>query len=230
MKKTFIFYSDWIDYTEEMSLEEKWLFLQTILDYQHWKELPDLWSIKFIWSRVKKQLDEDNTKWSEEIEKRRMAWIEGNKKRWGNRTSSQVIASATNYSQVIADNDNDNDSSINNTETKKTIKKEYIKSIDELRAFHSTLEDKPLNKEVWTILKYMLELWYEIEKKEKALKEFAKRCKESAIRYIWMTQSGDIPYWALEWVAFKWHTRHTEKQSKIWNYKNSLITFLDNKK
>jgi hypothetical protein len=35
MKKTFVFYNDRQDYTEEMTLEEKGLFLQVILDYQN---------------------------------------------------------------------------------------------------------------------------------------------------------------------------------------------------
>jgi len=125
MKKTFVFYNDRQDYTEEMSLEEKGLFLQVILDYQNWKEIVDIWPIKFIWSRVKKQLDEDNKKRAEEIEKRRIAGIEWNKKRWWDRKSSQVIASATKSSQVIADNVNVNDTvNVNDNDNKKDITKE----------------------------------------------------------------------------------------------------------
>ena len=107
-KKTFIFYKDWEDYMEEMTLEEKGLFTQTILRYQNWKELWNISPIKFIWSKVKKQLETDNKKRAEELEKRSKAWIEGNKKRRGDRKSSQVIASATSGSQLIPVNDNDN--------------------------------------------------------------------------------------------------------------------------
>ncbi len=103
-KKTFIFYNDWKDYTEEMTREEKWLFLECILDFQEWLN-PDPEHLKFIWSKVKKQLDADNKKREEEVEKRSKAWIEWNKKRWwvaSDRKPSQLIASATSGSQLIA--------------------------------------------------------------------------------------------------------------------------------
>lgn len=108
MKKTFIFYTDWIDYTKEMTRDEKGLFLETILAYQNWEELPnDMQPIKFIWSRIQKQLDEDNKKRSDELEKRKKAW-----KLWGLAKASkdkQVLASASNWKQILADNENVND-------------------------------------------------------------------------------------------------------------------------
>jgi len=106
MKKTFVFYNDRQDYTEEMTLEEKGLFLQVILDYQNWKELSDTWPIKFVWSRVKKQLDQDNLRRSEEIEKRRESW-----RLWwlaSAKKSKQVLASASKRQHQPADNVNDN--------------------------------------------------------------------------------------------------------------------------
>jgi len=151
MKKTFIFYTDWIDYTQEMNREEKWLFLETILAYQNWEELPkDINTIKFIWSRVQKQLNEDNIKWSEELIKRKEAW-----KLWGLASASksqqvvasasksqqvvasasksqQVVASASKSQQLPADNDNDNDNdnvNINDNKVKvnnKIISKDII--------------------------------------------------------------------------------------------------------
>jgi hypothetical protein len=39
MRKTFIFYSDWIDYTEEMTLEEIGLFMKAILKYQNKEDI-----------------------------------------------------------------------------------------------------------------------------------------------------------------------------------------------
>jgi len=126
MRKTFIFYNDRIDYTEEMTNEEKWLFLQTIVNYQNWKDIWDIWAIKFVWSRVKKQLDADNEKREQESRKRSEAWIEWNKKRrWEQKKSqviakdsksSQPIASATKTSQLIHVNNNNNvnDNNINN--------------------------------------------------------------------------------------------------------------------
>jgi len=105
MKKTFIFYTDWQDYTEEMSLEQKWLFLECILVYQKWWK-PEPGDLKFIRSRVKKQLDEDNSKWEDEREKRVMAG-----KLWGKAKASkgkQVLASASKSKQLLADNVNVN--------------------------------------------------------------------------------------------------------------------------
>lgn len=101
MRKTFIFYADWIDYTEEMSLDEKWLFLQTILNYQNWKDLWNIDKIKFVWTRVKKLLDEANQKWDEEIEKRKQAWKLG----WIAKASKakQKLARASKWQQLLAD-------------------------------------------------------------------------------------------------------------------------------
>jgi len=106
MKKTFIFYNDWVDYTLEMNLEEKGLFLQTILLYQQWLDVWDIWPIKYIRPRVKKQLEEDNKKRDDEIEKRREAW-----RLWGLSTQSklkQTQALAWSAKANQADNVNDN--------------------------------------------------------------------------------------------------------------------------
>ena len=71
MKKTFIFYADWIDYTQEMTNEEKGVFLQTILDYQNGGTGNTIdRRITFVWSRIKKQLDQDNKKRDDEVTKR----------------------------------------------------------------------------------------------------------------------------------------------------------------
>ena len=59
-QKTFIVYSDRIDYTEEMSLDEQWLFYRTIFRYYNWIELWDIASIKFIRSKVKCEIDRLN--------------------------------------------------------------------------------------------------------------------------------------------------------------------------
>lgn len=99
MKKTFIFYSDWIDYTEEMNNQEKWIFLQTILNYQNWKELWNIDCIKFIWTRIKKQLDKDNEKWLDILNKRKLA---------GSNWWKQKVANASKCKQDVAVNVNVN--------------------------------------------------------------------------------------------------------------------------
>lgn len=124
MKKTFIFYTDWIDYTEEMNREEKWLFLETILAFQNGEDLPsDITPIKFIWSRVKKQLEDDNIKWSSELDKRKKAG-----KLWGLAKASkwkQVLASASKWKQLLADNVNVNDN-VNKNDKKQETNIKYF--------------------------------------------------------------------------------------------------------
>jgi len=77
-KKTFIFYNDRKDYVDQMTPEEAWNFLKAILSYQNWDPPLIEWVLKFIRWRIKKQLDEDNQKREEEVEKRRIAG-----KNWG---------------------------------------------------------------------------------------------------------------------------------------------------
>jgi len=113
MKKTFIFYSDWIDYTEQMTNEEKWILFQTILDYQNWKDITDdNIVIRMLFPRIKKQLDDDNKKWLEEKESRSKAgklWME---KRWNKDNSvitndNNVIEKITKITDNVNDNVND---------------------------------------------------------------------------------------------------------------------------
>ena len=151
MKKTFIFYADWGFYTDEMTLEEKWAFLQAILDYQNWKE-PDTSKIRMIWWRVKNQLDEDNSKWNETVSKRKEIWKEWWIKSWEakRRKSKQNEAIAleneknnekqeniekSKQNEADNDNDNDNDKYIvsnslnNNTNTNLSITKVIDKPV-----------------------------------------------------------------------------------------------------
>lgn len=113
MKKTFIFYSDRIDYTENMSNEEKWVLFQAILDYQNGKEITnDNVVIRMIFPRIQKQLDEDMKKRQEEKNKRSEAWKKGMEKRWGG-VDNSVIKNITKHKRVkktitkITDNVND---------------------------------------------------------------------------------------------------------------------------
>lgn len=185
MKKTFIFYSDWIDYTQEMSREEKWLFLEAILAYQNWETLWDLWPIKFVWSRVKKQLDEDNKKWSDELVKRAKAgkeWWLAKASKW-----KQVLASASKWKQLLADNDNDNDNvneNVNENENDNIIsskedkeqalipeKKEYWnKEINEmLNSLRVSVGVKDFKEPSWTqriYAKHLVNLYRKIWKDE----------------------------------------------------------------
>lgn len=216
MKKTFVFYNDRQDYTEEMSLEEKGLFLQVILDYQNWKELWDLWSIKFIRSRVKKQLDQDNMKRSEEIEKRKASW-----RLWWLAKSKrkQVLASASKWKHHLADNVNDN---VND------IKGIYIQSEQDI---------KEKIKEIYTehivnnnIAKYRLLLlfimkWYTIKIDKKSFDKFFADMIDKSHRYgyswEWFADRDTLLLKAKEmYERAEWLNR------KIENHMSTLNKFL----
>jgi len=148
MKKTFIFYNDWEDYTDEMSLEEKWLFLQTILNYQNWRELWNIDKIKFIWSRVKKQLDENNQARDIEIEHRKEAW----RKWWLAKASKtkQVLASASKSKQIVADNVNVNvNDNIINKEIDTKVSMEQVPVFWNWDINNLISELKKLSNELW---------------------------------------------------------------------------------
>ena len=114
MKKTFIFYSDRIDYTEWMTNEEKGILFQTILDYQNWKDITnDNIVIRMLFPRIKKQLDDDNKKRLEEKESRSKAWKLWMEKRWNKNNSvitndNSVIKSITKITDNVNVNDNVN--------------------------------------------------------------------------------------------------------------------------
>lgn len=129
---------------------------------------------------------------------------------------------------------NDENTSSSNDEIKENIvnKKDnkqeiiLINNSNDLREYYSTIEDKFLNKELWKSLCYLIDLWYKIEKTEKALRNYVDWCKDVIKRYLWVTQSWELPYNTFEWKVYEWFTRHSEKKDTISNYKSSLLIFL----
>lgn len=120
-KKTFIFYNDWVDYLSEMTLEEKGMFLQAILDYQNGIDVVPEWCIKFIWGRVKNQLDSDRAKWEEVRKKRidagKLGWISKWKQMLAHASKCLALPSNAKHTQAnqavnvnvnVNDNVNDN--------------------------------------------------------------------------------------------------------------------------
>lgn len=160
-KKTFIFYNDRKDYVDQMTPEEAWNFLKAILSYQNWDPPLIEWGLKFIRWRIKKQLDEDNQKREEEVEKRRIAG-----KNWGlarARNLKQNKASAKNFKQVLkkdgkskqiqADNVNEN---VNDNENIKGEEKEKYKDF----VFLTPSEFQTLKELLgeWTLENYIEDL------------------------------------------------------------------------
>ena len=185
MKKTFIFYNDRIDYTEEMSLEEKWLFLQTILNHQSWKDLWNISDIKFVWSRVKKQLDNDNQKRSDEIEKRRISgqlwWLKRASK------SKQVLASASKSKQLQADNVN-----VNVTVNDNDNKKDNIIISTNVDTKSNDFEKKETTKKIDALISKLKskcdELWVAYEKKKE--REFGRHILTAKDYWVFCEKIG----------------------------------------
>lgn len=121
MKKSFILYTDSIQFIEWLSDEDAWKLLKACLLYHKDEEvkLPPLPNMAFL--MLKAQFDRDKEKYGEEIEKRREAW-----RLWGLAKASksyQVLASASDAKHSLAnlaDNDNVNDTvNVNVTDTNK---------------------------------------------------------------------------------------------------------------
>lgn len=119
MRQTFIFYIDWYNYIEE-DIEQEGLRLrlyQAIPKYAFTGEEPQDPAMRVLFSFIRRQLDRDNKKYEEKIEKRREAGRKGNEKRWGKKEeSSQMvanIANATNSSQMVANIAVNNNGNVN---------------------------------------------------------------------------------------------------------------------
>lgn len=96
-------YKDWWDYVEYMTNEQAWIFLKAIMNYQAWKEVWELWELKLIWWRVKKQLDENTEKWIEAKNKMSEAGKKWNKKRWDNKNIDNRVPDTTRYNPIQPD-------------------------------------------------------------------------------------------------------------------------------
>lgn len=167
-KKTFIGYLDRIDYTEEMSLEEIWTLFKAILDYQNWQEIWDLWNLKFVWSKIKKEMDADNDKRNETVEKRRQAW-----KKWGENKAknwnNSKIANASNSKQEMADSDSVSDSvSLKEEEDKSSSKKDSIPTVADLVWAYESNEI--LKAQIWDSSVVRKRATYKQKKKNRAYK------------------------------------------------------------
>lgn len=86
MKPTFVLCKDWINYTSEMSNEDRWILLNAIMQYQNWLdpwELP--YAVKIVFSHIKNFFIEQEKKYEEIKEKRSESW-----KKWGRPTTEKT--------------------------------------------------------------------------------------------------------------------------------------------
>ncbi len=214
MKKTFIFYNDWIDYTEDMTLEEKWFFLQTILNYQNWKDLGDISSIKFVWSRVKKQLDENNESYENIVDRNRSNGMKGGRPITRKPNKTQLDLLKPSGTQTNLDNDND---IIINDNKKENKEKNFSFEIEEAKKI---LDSIPLENELKQTLNLFLEFRKQIKKplKDISLMSFIKSLKNLS---WWNTETAIAIL--DQSIANGWQgifeLKNSTKKQKIWTDK-----------
>jgi len=161
MKKSFILYTDSIQFIEWLSDEDAWKLLKACLLYHKDEEvkLPPLPNMAFL--MLKAQFDRDKEKYWDEIEKRREAW-----RLWGLAKASksyQVLASASDAKHSLAnlaDNDNVNDTvNVNVTDTSSTDHED--KEIQNTKYNKDEWDDYLSNEWFWTLIaKSLMEIWW----------------------------------------------------------------------
>lgn len=161
MKKSFILYTDSIQFIEWLTDEDAWKLLKACLLYHKDEEvkLPPLPNMAFL--MLKAQFDRDKEKYWEEIEKRREAW-----RLWGLAKASksyQVLASASDAKHSLAnlaDNDNVNDTvNVNVTDTSSTAHED--KEIQNTKYNKDEWDDYLSNEWFWTLIaKSLMEIWW----------------------------------------------------------------------
>jgi len=161
MKKSFILYTDSIQFIEWLTDEDAWKLLKACLLYHKDEEvkLPPLPNMAFL--MLKAQFDRDKEKYWDEIEKRREAW-----RLWGLAKASksyQVLASASDAKHSLAnlaDNDNVNDTvNVNVTDTSSTDHED--KEIQNTKYNKDEWDDYLSNEWFWTLIaKSLMEIWW----------------------------------------------------------------------
>ena len=86
MKPTFVLCKDWINYTNEMSNEDRWILLNAIMQYQNWLDPGELpYVIKIVFSHIKNFYIEQDKKYEVIKEKRSESG-----KKWGRPTTEKA--------------------------------------------------------------------------------------------------------------------------------------------
>lgn len=168
-KKTFIFHLDRTQYMEEMTPTEKLMLYEAITNYNSWQEVVVEWSIRFVWSRIKREIDYDHEQYKKTIERNTL----NGKKWWRPRKDGSTIdkkpPKTTGFSEnppnqlkaKKAERDNHNhtdyDTNIILEEKKIKNKKEEIKEKYKDFVFLSALEFQSLKELLgeWNLENYI---------------------------------------------------------------------------
>ena len=230
MKKSFILYTDSIQFIEWLTDEDAWKLLKACLLYHKDEEvnLPPLPNMAFL--MLKTQFDRDKEKYEEVIDKKREAW-----RLWGKAKASkcqQMLAPANSAKQNLAnvadnDNDNDNDNVTDNvnetvidTDTKDILyedkKPKKKKSFD-----YSSLENDPEDsfaKEAYLTLKKM---WWN---ESIPLQEFIEYIDAFLVSKDISKQKWDFIKWQLwlkDFLIYWSNDKSTKKPNYLLKMRNS---------
>jgi len=225
MKKSFILYTDSIQFIEWLSDEDAWKLLKACLLYHKDEEvkLPPLPNMAFL--MLKAQFDRDKEKYGEEIEKRREAW-----RLWGLAKASksyQVLASASDAKHSLAnlaDNDNVNDTvNVNVTDTSiisqedKEIQKTKKKKVYDYSSLENDPEDS-FAKEAYLTLKKM---WWN---ESIPLKEFFEYIDAFLVSKDISKEKWDFIKWQLwlkDFLIYWSNDKSTKKPNYLLKMRNS---------
>jgi len=225
MKKSFILYTDSIQFIEWLTDEDAWKLLKACLLYHKDEEvkLPPLPNMAFL--MLKAQFDRDKEKYGEEIEKRREAW-----RLWGLAKASksyQVLASASDAKHSLAnlaDNDNVNDTvNVNVTDTSiisqedKEIQKTKKKKVHDYSSLENDPEDS-FAKETYLTLKKM---WWN---ESIPLQEFIEYIDAFLVSKDISKQKWDFIKWQLwlkDFLIYWSNDKSTKKPNYLLKMRNS---------
>lgn len=225
MKKSFILYTDSIQFIEWLTDEDAWKLLKACLLYHKDEEvkLPPLPNMAFL--MLKAQFDRDKEKYWDEIEKRREAW-----RLWGLAKASksyQVLASASDAKHSLAnlaDNDNVNDTvNVNVTDTStisqedKEIQKPKKKKVHDYSSLENDPEDS-FAKEAYLTLKKM---WWS---ESIPLQEFIEYIDAFLVSKDISKQKWDFIKWQLwlkDFLIYWSNDKSTKKPNYLLKMRNS---------
>ena len=141
MKPTFVLCKDRINYTNEMSNEDRWILLNAIMQYQNWLDPWDLpYAVKIVFAHIKNFFIEQDLKYEEIKEKRSESG-----KKWGRPTAEKAKkANAFSEKQMKA---KQSKQKLTETDTD-TNKKNIYLEIYNTRNNKNITQHKKLNEEI----------------------------------------------------------------------------------
>ena len=209
-KKTFIFYSDWINMIREMDNEDAGELLKHILSYVN-DENPDTNNkfVKMAFGHMKPLIKKDLIKWEQQILKYSEMGKESARKRKEQHNSTYVEPMSTYVEPMNTVNDNVNVINTNSI----YLEKEFLEDWKKVRLhFHKV----PTNiKKLGTLESRCFDL---------AIKDFSKEDIRNAMQCLFKQEVQDIKSMFLQPKHFlenveKYHNAHISKEYKLYGSK-----------